>query len=150
VAIVGASLSESVAAICRPAKPISVLIIQGTDDSLVPLAGGALGRRGGGGVVLSHAAALQKFVEANHCAPEPKEENIPDTAKDGTSIDVVTYVGCAGGSEVQGYIVKGGGHTWPGGMQYLPAALIGKTTQDLDGSEVIGEFLSHHVHQKEA
>jgi polyhydroxybutyrate depolymerase len=147
VAIVGASLSESVAANCHPAKPVSVLIIQGTEDPLVPLAGGALGRNGAGGVVLSHEAAVRKFVEVDHCAAEPKRQHIPDSARDGTTIDVVSYGACAAGSEVQGYVVNGGGHTWPGGVQYLPAIFIGKTTHNLDGSEAIWEFLSRHERQ---
>ena len=143
VAIVGASLAESLAT-CHPAKPISVLIMQGTEDPLVPFQGGEL-RRGATGTVLSHDAAIQKFVQANHCTGQPAAKHIPDTAGDGTSIDVVTYSACAGNSEVQGYTVNGGGHTWPGGTQYLPAMLIGKTSQNLDASEVIWEFLSSHT-----
>jgi polyhydroxybutyrate depolymerase len=107
----------------------------------VPLGGGALGDRG---VALSHDAAVQKLVQANHCAGEPKKDHIPDNAGDGTSIDVTTYVGCAGGSEVRSYVVNGGGHAWPGGVPYLPATFIGKTTRNLDGSKVIWEFLSGH------
>ncbi len=96
-------------------------------------------------MILSHAAAVQKFVEVNHCPTEPKKEHLADKAGDGTTIDKVTYAPCADGSEVQGYVVNGGGHTWPGGRQYLPAALIGKTTRNLDGSEVIWEFVSRHT-----
>ncbi len=144
LAIVGASLSESAAAHCHPAKPVSVLVIQGTEDPLVPFAGGPLGRSNAGGVVLSHDAAVQTFVETNHCPGEPTKEHIVDKAQDGTSLDVTTHASCAGGSEVVGYVVNGGGHTWPGDMQYLPAALIGKTTQNLDGSSAIWEFLSRH------
>jgi polyhydroxybutyrate depolymerase len=40
VAIVAASLSDTVAANCHPGAPVSVLVMQGPDDSLVPLAGG--------------------------------------------------------------------------------------------------------------
>ena len=145
VAIVGASLSERVAANCNPAKPISVLILQGADDPLVPLKGGALGRKGTGGVVLSHETAVAKFVELDHCGAEMKREHIPDKAGDGTTIEVAIYSSCAGGSEVRGYVVNGGGHTWPEGMQYLPSAIIGKTTHNLDGSELIWDFLSRHT-----
>jgi polyhydroxybutyrate depolymerase len=144
MAIVGASLSESAAAHCHPAKPVSVLVIQGTEDPLLPLAGGELGRSGAGGVMLSHDAAVQKFVETNHCAGEPTKEHIVDKAGDGTSLDVTTHASCAGGSEVTGYVVNGGAHTWPGGVQYVPAAFIGKTPQNLVGSNAIWEFLSRH------
>jgi polyhydroxybutyrate depolymerase len=145
VAIVGASLSESVAAHCHPTKPISVMIIQGTEDPLVPFDGGALGKNGDRGVVLSHKAAVQKFVEVDHCGAEAKEKHVPDKAGDGTSIDVAMYGPCAGNSEVASYVINGGGHAWPGGIQYLPAMIIGKTTHNLDGSEEIWEFLSRHT-----
>lgn len=139
VGIVGASLSESVAKSCQPQKPVSILIMQGTEDPLVPLAGG------GGGTILSHDDAVRKFVEVDQCRMEPKKEHIPDKTGDGTSIDVIVYQPCADGSEVRGYIVNEGGHTWPGGRQYLPAAIIGKTTHNLNGSEVIWDFLSRHT-----
>jgi len=145
VGIVAASLSESVAANCRPAKPVSVLIIQGTEDPLVPMQGGSVGRDGSGGVVLSHTKAVQKFVQLNLCSPSPRKEHLADKAGDGTTIDIAIYTGCLAGTEVRSYVVNGGGHTWPEGMQYLPSAIVGKTTHNLDGSEVIWKFLSQHL-----
>jgi len=144
VAIVAASLSESVAANCHPEQPVSVLVLQGTDDPLVRLAGGPLGRNTAGGVVLSHDATVQKFADLDRCSSEPKKERIADQAGDGTTIDVATYSACAGGTEVRGYVVNGGGHAWPGGMQYFPASMIGKTSKNMDASEVIWEFFSRH------
>lgn len=35
-----------------------------------------------------------------------------------------------------------GEHTWPGGWQYLPAAVVGKTTQNMDASAVIWQFFA--------
>ena len=32
--------------------------------------------------------------------------------------------------------VIGGGHTWPGGLQYLPEAIIGKTSREFNASVV--------------
>lgn len=133
VAIVAASLSESVAESCHPEAAVSVLVLQGTEDPLVPLAGG---------VVLSHDATVAKFAKLNRCPSTPKMERIADHAGDGTTIDVAIYSGCAGGSEVRGYVVNGGGHAWPGGMQYFPASIIGKTSKNMDASEVIWEFFS--------
>jgi polyhydroxybutyrate depolymerase len=144
VAIVGASLSENVAANCHPAKPVSVLVVQGTADPLVPIRGGPLGHNFPGGAVLSHDAAIERFAEVNHCSGEPKKESIPDKAGDGTTLDVTTYGSCAEGTEVEGYVVNGGGHTWPGGMHYLPATFIGKTTRNVDGSKVTWEFFEKH------
>jgi poly(3-hydroxybutyrate) depolymerase len=85
-----------------------------------------------------------KFVNTDHCSAALKKEHIPDVAGDGTTSDIAIYSGCAGESEVRGQVIDGGGHTWPGATQYLPAAFIGKTTHNLDGSEVIWEFPSSH------
>ena len=59
---------------------------------------------------------------------------------DGTVIRRVTYSGCKAGASVVSYTVEGGGHTWPGGKQYAPALMIGKTSHNLDASEVLWEF----------
>ncbi len=37
-------------------------------------------------------------------------------------------------------VVTGGGHTWPGGAQYLPERWIGPVSRDFDASAVIAAF----------
>ncbi len=145
VGIVAASLSTNTATVCKPAKPISVLIMQGTKDPLVPFQGGALGKNGDRGEILGHDAAAKKFAALNNCPAEPQRSHIPDSAADGTSIDIFTYTGCAAGTEVRGYTIEGGGHAWPDGVAYLPAAVIGKTSRNLDASETIWEFFAAHL-----
>ena len=44
------------------------------------------------------------------------------------------------GVEVALYTIEGGGHTWPGGYQYLPEWIIGKTSLELNASEGIWRF----------
>ena len=144
VGIVAASLSANTAETCKPAKPVSVLIMQGTQDPLVPFQGGDLGRNGDRGEVLSHAATVEKFATLNNCAATPRTKQIADDAKDGTSIQILDYTGCAAGTEVRGYTIEGGGHAWPGGMQFLPAAMIGNTSHNIDASETIWEFFAAH------
>jgi polyhydroxybutyrate depolymerase len=50
------------------------------------------------------------------------------------------YAGCREDAAVVLYRIEGGGHAWPGGQQYLPEKIIGKTSQNLDASAVIWEF----------
>jgi polyhydroxybutyrate depolymerase len=38
----------------------------------------------------------------------------------------------------------GGGHTWPGGPQYLPEAIIGKTSREFNVSELIRQFFKEY------
>jgi polyhydroxybutyrate depolymerase len=51
---------------------------------------------------------------------------------------------CKEGTEVILYTVEGGGHTWPGGWQYLPEKIVGKTSRDTDANEVIWDFFKNH------
>jgi polyhydroxybutyrate depolymerase len=60
---------------------------------------------------------------------------------DGTSVTRTRYAGCNSGREVTLLTVTGGGHTWPGGPQYLPALLIGPASTQLDASAAIIDFL---------
>jgi len=42
------------------------------------------------------------------------------------------------------YATGGGGHTWPGGLQYFPESIIGKTPREFNASEVIRRFFKEH------
>ena len=59
-------------------------------------------------------------------------------------VERVEYTNCASGAAVVLYIVEGGGHTWPGGPQYLPEAIIGPVSNEFDASETIWAFVSGH------
>jgi polyhydroxybutyrate depolymerase len=61
---------------------------------------------------------------------------------DGTTASLRDYPGCAEAAQLQLIRVEGGGHTWPGGPQYLPRAIIGLTSQDFAASEVIWAFFA--------
>jgi len=52
----------------------------------------------------------------------------------------IEYSGCINESKVVLYRIEGGGHTWPGGLQYLPVRLVGRTTRDINGCDEIWEF----------
>ncbi len=67
---------------------------------------------------------------------------IDNAPKDGTEIE--KYVYSCGEAEVVLYKVIGGGHTWPGGQQYLAERIIGKTSRDINATEEIWEFFKKH------
>jgi salicylate hydroxylase len=50
----------------------------------------------------------------------------------------------AGGSEIDLFEIRGGGHTSPGGKPYLPAALVGKVSREIDANETIRGFFARH------
>ncbi|MCW2627510.1 hypothetical protein [Mycobacterium sp.] len=41
--------------------------------------------------------------------------------------------------------VDNGGHTWPGGTQYLPTAIISPTSHAFDASETSWQFFASHA-----
>lgn len=133
----------------EPAAPVSVLIIQGTDDPLVPYDGGKVlagGLRDRGGIVSTNDA-VELWVRANGCDPEPEVAWLPDRdPEDGCRTQSQTWSNGRGGSEVVLWRVEGGGHTWPGGVQYRPVRLIGPVTRDF-GSAEIWEFFARHRRQ---
>jgi polyhydroxybutyrate depolymerase len=51
---------------------------------------------------------------------------------------------CAENTEVILLRIDNGGHTWPGGKQYLPERMIGKVCRDIDAGHEIFEFFSRH------
>ncbi len=136
------SMPENLVSRCSPAGPIPLMMINGTDDPLVPWEGGYVHLfRKKLGKIVSIPQTIDFWVAHNGCAPDPQITGVPDTdPADGTSVQKRVYRQCTDGADVVLYEIKGGGHTWPGGYQYLPEFLIGKTNRDLDATEAIWIF----------
>ena len=121
---------------CRPGRPISVLAINGTSDPLVPYDGGVAGR---GGTVLSSPASADFFARADGCSDAIASDE-PDLDRDDGVRSHDRRYRCPAKLGVELVTLEGGGHTWPGGPQYLPKILIGPTSRDFDASERIWQF----------
>lgn len=145
IAPVTASLSKALAS-GKPTRAVPVLLMNGTDDPLVPYDGGqvqVLGRDRG--EILSTADTVSWWVAHNGCSGTPNRETLPNAAPDdGTTVEVERYTGCRASSEVVLYRIRGGGHTWPGGMQYLPERAIGRVCRDIDAAAEIFDFFARH------
>jgi polyhydroxybutyrate depolymerase len=142
VAAVAGPIPEALAARCRPSEPVSFLLIHGTDDPVAPYEGGML-HGPFGALALSAKATAETWARASGCSRKPKEETIAE-AEDGTTARRRSYSGGRGGAEVVLVTVEGGGHAWPGGIQYLPIRMIGRTSKAFDASELIWEFFQAH------
>ncbi len=142
IAAVTASLSEKLSATCTPSANVSVLIMNGTEDPLVPWDGGDIHfRRRTFGKVLSTQDTLKFWVERNRCSPStPLVKAWDENQEDGTRVRRQVYGECGDDAEVVLYTIEGGGHTWPGGYQYLPEWVIGKTSLEIDANETIWRF----------
>ena len=147
-ASVGATLPDIVHSRGRPTKPVSMLYILGMSDPLVPFNGGPIHYKSfrDRGSVISAKEATQYWVKANRCQANPRTIDLPDIdPNDGTRVKYAQFSGGLQGSEVVVYGIEGGGHTWPGGLQYLSEGTVGKTSRDFSASQAIWDFFKNHT-----
>jgi polyhydroxybutyrate depolymerase len=144
IAPVAGSMGPRVMADCHPSRSLPIMMINGTADPLVKFEGGTVLRRRG-----DEAEPIGKVVEfwrnqaCGAAKPPIKFERLPDAdASDGSTVEI-ERIQCPGG-EIVNYTVKGGGHTWPGGQQYLPKFVVGSVNRDFSASQAIVEFFSKH------
>jgi polyhydroxybutyrate depolymerase len=142
VAAVAATMPETLMPACKPATPISIMFIHGTQDPLVNIDGGVIARRNSRSVSLREAVDFWRRV--NDASDLPSRTELPDRQADGTHVRQDLYRSNVDGVEVLVYTIEGGGHTWPGGVQYLPVSLVGRTSANLDATETIWAFFSRH------
>lgn len=98
-----------------PAKPVSLMILNGADDPRVPYEGGGIGcGRQDLGRVRSAEGVVDLWAEINACtdrlAVDPLPEQVPG---DGTRFRRLSYSEWADGSRVALYEIEGGGNTCP-------------------------------------
>ncbi len=122
-------------------EALSVLMINGTEDPVVPSDGGAVEFDGQKlGKVLSTERTFAFWKRQAACTSEAVTL-IPDfVPQDGTRIERTKATGCRGDAKVELFAVQGAGHTWPSGWQYLPESLIGATSRDIDASIAAWRF----------
>jgi len=139
-AVVAATLSVNLHAVCDPGSPTSMLFINGTADPLVPYEGGSVINNRGD--ILSAEETVNWWSEVNGCPADPTVESSQDEVDDGTAIHTEIYGGCADGTEVWFITVEGGGHTWPGHPEIPANDFVGTVSQEFDANEVIWAFFS--------
>lgn len=148
IAAVAGSLAQDYAPKCRPLQPVSVLQFDGTADPIMPYGGGRVadfGGHGEGGQVLSVEATTAFWARMDGCAATGALQPQPVRAAfDPTRVYFQDWPGCCGGSAVALYQTQGGGHTWPGGPQYLPKFVVGRVSRQIDASEIMVRFFLDH------
>jgi polyhydroxybutyrate depolymerase len=143
IATVGAVLPESLAETCSnwSWRAVPLLMINGTDDPEVPYRG-RLAQVGFS--LLPAKETLKGWAKINNCGQKPQHDTIEPRTGGGLETRVETYTDCTDGATAVLYSIEKGGHTWPGGEQFIPVRFIGKTNDDLDASEIIWKFFAAH------
>lgn len=145
IAPVVGGMAEPLAKDFAPKFPVSLFVIQGDSDPLVPIDGGNVGFRIGKkrGRIISAKNAVALYAKRAKIEGEIKSSELKDAdTADGTTTSAGQFPIGIGGTRLQVYVVRNGGHTWPGKPQYLNERLIGKTSQDFDATEAIWEFFA--------
>ena len=146
IAPVIANLPKNIVGTCQPDAPLPVLLMNGTDDPLVPYGGGYVHFfRKQMGEVVSTDETIAFWVRHNRCNAIPVVTDLPDRDKDDHSkVVVTTYIDANGKPSVVLYAVIGGGHTLPGSNIPNRPRILGQKNNDIDGAEVIWEFLRNY------
>ena len=142
IAVVAANMSKDQQK-AVPENPVSVLFICGTADPLVPYHGGTVmvlhQKRG---EVASVESSVAYWKEQNKCTVLKEEYDFPDTNKADvcTAHKTVWQNAKHPNIRVVNISIENGGHTWPGGKQYLPRNLVGNTNRDFNACDEIWNF----------
>jgi polyhydroxybutyrate depolymerase len=122
----GINLSES----CNDVAPVSVIAFHGDADPLVSYEGGsaATAQLDTPSVV----GAVGSFAGAAGCDPDP---TISAPFED---IELRRWSACEPGIGVELYTILGGGHTWPGMLNYVDPARLSALGENQELAELAG------------
>jgi polyhydroxybutyrate depolymerase len=146
IAPVAGGLPQPLVASFDPQSPVSALIVNGTLDPLVPYGGGEVKVLASSrGRVAGAQESARRWSMHDGCGATPIVEQTADiSSADGCTTTRITYPDCGHGTGVVLLQLNGGGHTWPGGSQYLPERLVGKVCREVDASALIWDFFRQH------
>ncbi|HET8933518.1 MAG TPA: prolyl oligopeptidase family serine peptidase [Polyangiales bacterium] len=128
----GGTDTEGDLAECKPAKPVSVLHMHGTEDPLI--------------AYKVQKLSLDRIAMLNGCRSTTQPAKQPASAGDTTCI---SYDGCPEGVDVTGCSVQGGGHVWFGSQNCgtgvdLGCDIVGANSDSLKATDSAWEFLNNH------
>ncbi|MDN5004510.1 alpha/beta hydrolase family esterase [Bradyrhizobium sp. GCM10027634] len=119
-----------------PAKPVPVVMINGTADPMVPYNGGGVGFRGGRGEVWSVRKTAEFFARRDGCSQSTAVALPSRSNAEGTSVTRISWRDCRVNAGVTLYRVEGGGHALPGRRSLAPR-LLGRSNFDIESADVI-------------
>ena len=127
---------------CTPAgRPVSIMMIAGTEDPINPYEGGVVSIFGGDeeGLVQSAQDSADYWAELAGYGDTPQVKDYPDVnAEDQSTVTALIWEGRADGN-VTLLTLEGGGHAVPHPSTKFPP-FFGPTNQDLNGPREIWSF----------
>lgn len=132
--------------------PISVLVMNGTKDPILPYEGGKVGKRKADqekrGAVLSTDETINYWLKNNAISSEPTTKRLPNISKrDRSTVLMKQYLGGKNDTEVVLYEIRGGGHTEPSLTEHfgrLYKRIVGKQNKDFEMAEEVWKFFERN------
>ncbi len=125
-ASVVATLPHGLQSQCRSNRPVSMLMINGTDDRKVPWKGGSLAY----GQILSVPSSIDFWRQRSQCPSSAKVRSL------NSRVQIDQYTNCKNDSEIELVTLKGAGHVYPRGG--------GGVNSLIDASSEIWKFFDRH------
>jgi len=150
IAPVIANIPENLVDDMEPERKLPVLLMNGTEDPLMPWDGGVVRffRREMGEVV-STEATIDFWVRHNGCQRKPEVTRLPDRdRRDESRVVVKRHAAGRTGAPVVLYAIVGGGHTFPGSDIPDRPFLVGHKNMDIDARVEIWNFLEGQQRQQ--
>jgi len=145
---VAATISESTFKNCNKAPaPISVSIVMGEKDAIVPFLGGDIFLPSGNaepikaGRSVGALAAFQFWLKKQNCLASEKIEVEDKKQRKKGRIFLHRGLHCENQSIVRLYQITEGQHIWPGGFYYKSEYQYGYLSDDLDTTIILLEFI---------
>ncbi len=143
-AAVIATMPSDVAETCPRAGSAPFLIINSTEDRVVPWEGGEIGPLARRGSVLSTPETVEFWRRHNRCKSQAEVKPLPDKDQaDGSTVMAKQFAECESGSPVVLLTVEGGGHLPPGaqiGNRPFLRSMLGAANQDISAADVSLKF----------
>lgn len=142
------NLTDDMANACHPARPVPLLMMNGTADPLIPYQGGRGSSFFAKGGFWSTEQTLRFWRRVNGCdLQDAGSRDLPD--RDPADRSTVTRISsrCPPARDVVLYRVNGGGHRMPGRFadaRFVRAVnfMLGPQNHDIDGADAIWAFFS--------
>jgi polyhydroxybutyrate depolymerase len=131
---------------CAPDRAVPMMVINGTDDPLIPYDGGRIGWRGRGAAVVSTFETVEFWRAHNGCDGRPGRRMMPDRdRRDGSRVVMFYSTDCRGAPVIL-LRVEGGGHRVPGSpvrdLRFMAERALGEQNNDISTAEVITRFFA--------
>jgi polyhydroxybutyrate depolymerase len=140
-----ANVPVNVAENCRKDGYAPMLIINSTEDPIVPWEGGGIGYFGARGEVLSTDETVDFWLRYNRCSEKSQMKPLPDKDRtDGSTVEAQQYADCRSEGVVVLLTVDGGGHLPPGAQignrPLLQSMLGGPANRDISAADISWKF----------